>query len=92
MAVKRREGGAEREETFTTHYTVLEPPPPPLSRSDVGRLVDEHGAACERAVNFDLLHVGHRDQHVVLELLKHLQDTKTRSSHWMRSELEKFTL
>lgn len=45
-------------------------------RSDAGLLVDEHGAACEGSVHFDLLRVGHRDQSVVLDLLVHLQETQ----------------
>lgn len=50
--------------------------------SDVGLLVDEHGAACEGSVNFDLLSVGHRDQRVVLQLLVHLQETQWEGAEW----------
>lgn len=53
--------------------------------SDVGLLVDEYRAACEGSIHFDLLHVGHRDQHVVLQLLEHLPGTQTKLS------LEKLT-
>lgn len=42
-------------------------------QSDVGLLVDEYRAACEGSIHFDLLNVGHGDQHVVLQLLEHLR-------------------
>lgn len=56
-----------------------------LAISVVGLFVEEYGAACEGSIHFDLLHVAHRDQHVVLQLLEHLWDTQTRLS------LEKLT-
>lgn len=43
-----------------------------MLRSDFGLLVDENGATGEGSVHLDLLHVRHWDQHVVLQLLKHL--------------------
>lgn len=45
------------------------------AHSDVGLPVDEYRAACEGSIHFDLFLVGHRNQHVVLQLLEHLQDT-----------------
>ena len=59
----------------------------------MGLLVDQHRAAGERPVHFALLHVGQRDQDVVFQLLKRLQDTKTSSCRNRTCmELEKHTL
>lgn len=48
----------------------------PRARSHVGLLINEHAAAGQGSVQFALLRVWYWNQHVVLQFLKHLQESK----------------
>lgn len=60
---------------------------PPRACSDVGLPINEHAAAGEGSVHFALLRVGYWNQHVVLQLLEHLQKSQRSSCITCRTDV-----